>query len=302
MRLGAAQQVPADRAIPPALALRLLGTGTHHARPGNTVYLSAKRLARAPVTPERNQAHSGQKPECSMMRPTDMLKVLPDLAAEVFLTWGHPNPAGEQVGGRSNNVHQVPLDLTAWDALRPDTHGQLARLSACVRMVAEELRDEGLTWPDLSNPPTWVAESDWLLTTADWWQRQTWHEDITHEITGVWRELTRAARTPPPLRLVCTRCSFEVRGKAEVAGGSPAYYQCDAGHIIEIGPELKRLGQIQEFTTTELAEHMGITRRTLRRWKAAGAIQPIGRRGQDDLYAIADVHRAKGMLEKVERA
>jgi len=234
-----------------------------------------------------------------MMRPTDMLKALPDLAAEVFLTWGHPNPAGEQVGGRSSNVHQVPLDLTAWDALRPDEHGQLARLSMCVRMVAEELRDEGLTWPELTNPACWVSECDWLIGTADWWQRQGWAEDVTHEITGVYRELTRAARTPPPLRLVCPQCRETVHPMAEVAGGPAAYYRCEAGHSIMHHAEIARMGRLQEMTTTEIAEHLGCSTRWMRKMKAANALTPVGRRGQEDVWLVSDVRTVQERTRKV---
>ncbi|MBC7955295.1 MAG: hypothetical protein H7Y33_05420 [Cytophagales bacterium] len=234
------------------------------------------------------------------MRTVDMLRELPNLAAEVYLTIGAPNPTGPRSEIRGSNYGtKVPIDCVAFDALRPDDHGQLAILTLCVRMVAEELRDAGQPWPTLVNPAAWVSECDWLIGTEPWWSRQAWAEDIDRDVTTVWKTLSRAARVVPPLRLVCPQCNALVHPKAEVAGGPAAYYLCEAGHSIMHHAEIARMGKIQEMTSAELADHMGITRRTLRKWKADGAITPIGKRGRDDLYAIADVHRVKGMLARV---
>ncbi|MBC7939101.1 MAG: MerR family transcriptional regulator [Chitinophagaceae bacterium] len=223
------------------------------------------------------------------MRTVDMLRELPNLAAEVYLTIGHPNPTGprSEIRGSSYGA-KVPIDCVAYDALRPDDHGQLAILTLCVRLVAEELRDAGQTWPALVNPPTWVAECDWLIGTEPWWSRQPWAEDIDRDVTAVWKTLGRAARVTPPLRLTCTQCSFPVYPEAD---GS--YYRCEAGHTIMLKPELERLGKIQEYTSAELAELMGITDRTLRRWKAAGIIAPVGKLGKQDTYSVLDVQRAR---------
>ena len=219
-----------------------------------------------------------------------MLGELPTLAAEVFLTWGHPNPSGQRNDStRGSSTPRVPMDLTAWDALRPDEHGLLFELTQCVRLVTEEMRDEGEQWPDLANPPTWTGECAWLLGTEPWWGERLWRDDLDHAITRVWADLARAARTPPPLHLACPRagCGWPVHPKAE-----GAYYQCEAGHIIDHHAEIRRMGQIQEMTSGELAEHMGVTKRTLRRWRESGALAPCGTRGREPVWSVLDVRRA----------
>jgi hypothetical protein len=241
-----------------------------------------------------------------------MLQRLPDIAAEVWLTRNHPNPGGEQVNGRSGrNIHIVPLDLTAWDALRPDDHGQLAQLSACVHLVAKELRDAGQPWPKLTNPPTWVSECGWLIETAGWWQRQAWHGEIDHQRAGeddheragmlpaVWKEMTRAARIPAPLNMICPRCRMTVHGKADQQGGPITHYVCEGGHTIDHHAEIRRMGELQEMTSTEIETHLSLTRRTLRNWKAAGVIVPVGKRNLEDVWIVSEVRKVQDLTRKV---
>ena len=56
--------------------------------------------------------------------------------------------------------------------------------------------------------------------------------------------------------------------------------------------EIRRMGQLQEMTSGELAEHMGVTKRTLRRWRESGALAPCGTRGREPVWSVLDVRRA----------
>lgn len=74
-----------------------------------------------------------------MTDTVQQLHELPDLAAEVYLTWGHPNPS-EQPVVQVKRIHpRAPADLDTLDALRPDKLGLLHRLAQCVRAVVEDM-------------------------------------------------------------------------------------------------------------------------------------------------------------------
>ena len=106
-----------------------------------------------------------------MTDTVQQLHELPDLAAEVFLTWGHPNPS-EQPVVQVKRIHpRAPADLDTLDALRPDELGLLHRLAHCVRAAAEAFRrrffsgeagpDEYRTLADLPPiPPSFEESAD----------------------------------------------------------------------------------------------------------------------------------------------
>lgn len=243
------------------------------------------------LNPEVTDHVQAEHPATATPDTIAALSRIPTLAVEVFLTWGHPNPSGQlnDTPARTTSP-KVPADLTAWDGLRPDEHGLLAQMTLAVRAVWEECR-ETHPLPSLANPPTWLGECDWLLAASPAWQSDPWlTEYVTDTVRDVRRALERATRTPPPLRLICPRagCGWPVHAEA---GGS--YYRCEADHIIDHAAELKRLGQIQEMTASELAQHFGVTDRTLRRWRAANLVRPVGKLGREPLYSVLDVRRAR---------
>lgn len=219
----------------------------------------------------------------------DQLARIPTLAAEVFLTWGHPNPSGQANNARGGSpAPKAPADLAAWDALRPDEGGLLFELTQAIRAVWEDQR-EAVTLPDLDNPPTWTGECRWLTETASVWQADQWLlEYVTDQVQLVHRELDRTARTPPPLHPTCPRCRFPVH-----LDKSGAFYRCEAGHVVDHHAEIERMGRIQEMTATELAQHFGVTDRTLRRWRAASLVVPVGKIGREPVYSVEDVRRAR---------
>ena len=72
-----------------------------------------------------------------MTGTTQQLHELPDLAAEVFLPWGHPNPTDRPAFTAKRVYPPAPADLDALDCLRNDRLGLLFRLAECVRAVVE---------------------------------------------------------------------------------------------------------------------------------------------------------------------
>jgi len=70
-----------------------------------------------------------------MTDTVQQLHELPDLAAECFATWGHPNPSERPVVAVKRIHPKAPADLDTLDALRADELGLLHRLAQCVRAV-----------------------------------------------------------------------------------------------------------------------------------------------------------------------
>ena len=143
-----------------------------------------------------------------MTDTVQQLHELPDLAAEVYLTWGHPNPSDRPVTTVRRIHPRVPADLDTLDALRPDELGLLHRLAQCVRAVVENMPEHP---GDLTDTPTWAGECDWLITHANTWRADAFLTDLVgSEVHAIHRELCRVARVHPPLKLQCPRCQAPV--------------------------------------------------------------------------------------------
>lgn len=227
-----------------------------------------------------------------MTNTIQQLHELPDLAAEVFLTWGHPNPT-DRPAYRTKRVHYpAPADLDALDCLRPDRLGLLFRLAECVRAVVEDMP----THPgDLSESPTWVGECAWLIAHhADWRDEPFLTDWVGSEVGEIHRDLSRAARVQPPIRLECPRCHDPLRLQQ---GGR--WLRCDAGHIIETGPEIERVGRLTSMTYAELARELGIAEGTLRRWRSDGLLLPDEqRRGGQLVFNVESVRRVAAAVRE----
>nr|DAF00042.1 MAG TPA: antitoxin [Caudoviricetes sp.] len=211
------------------------------------------------------------------------LRELPGLAAEVFLTWGHPNPTGRPPVATKRVFPPAPADLDALDCLRPG--GLLFRLTQCVRAVVEEMPEHPA---DLDDPPTWVSESTWLAAHASDWQPDAFlAEFVATEVNEIHRELSRVARMQPPLHLECPRCRDILR----VQPGE-RWLRCDSGHVIDSGPEIERAGRLVSMTYAELSRELGIPEGTLRRWRHDRLIHPdIERRGGQLVFNAEAVRR-----------
>ena len=221
-----------------------------------------------------------------MADTVQQLHELPDLAAEVYLTWGHPNPS-EQPVVQVKRIHpRAPADLDTLDALRPDELGLLHRLAQCVRAVVEDMPEHP---GDLTDTPTWAGECDWLITHANTWRADAFLTDLVgSEVHAIHRELCRIARIHPPLRLQCPRCQAPVH----LAPGGQ-YYRCEAGHIIDHWAEIKRLGVLnQPVTIPEAAAELGASERTLQDWQQRGLMpKPAGRKGKAPTFHLDDLRR-----------
>ena len=235
----------------------------------------------------------------------DQLKRIPDLAAEVFATWGHPNPGPRAGRSTRKSGSREPTDLVSFDALRLDSHGLLAKLTECIRLTWEAMPADDR--PDLTNPPTWTTEAGWLLQTWEWAQVNLDLLDldwIRDEVRTVHRELCQTARTVPPLVLRCKEVhDMQACGGRLVARDADGQdtadwvtsrwcYCPECGRTYTYDAELRKLGTVDHFTLAECAQELGVPYGTARRWKHEQKLFAAGRdhRGRD-LFDLNHVRR-----------
>ena len=229
-----------------------------------------------------------------MTSPTDtvqQLHELPDLAAECFATWGHPNPSERPVVAVKRIHPKAPADLDTLDALRADELGLLHRLAQCVRAVVEDMHEHP---GDLTETPTWASECGWLIAHANTWRADVFLADwIGSEVRSIHRELCRVARVHPPLKLQCPRCQAPVH----LAPGGQ-YYRCENEHIIDHWAEVKRMGRLTSMTYEELEIELHIPQGTLRRWKSEKLIYSDGKRVGLHTFNVEAVRRVAESIRK----
>lgn len=224
---------------------------------------------------------------------TTILTEIPELVIEVSQTLaiGAPNPTPKVRVRRTVPGSRPPMNLDSIDLLRRDPLDGLVisqgaadshlldRLGMCVRMVAEERADAGLTSPDEAYGD-WSSVVGYLSETADWWTSQPGlGEDIDHEIRQVHRALERAARVPPsPPRFVCTRLGCGATAHLQDGG---RWVLCHNGHTLDVEAEKGRHLSMQDWTLTEihsaLRTYLGrdVPIETLRTWAKRGHLQPV---------------------------
>lgn len=228
-----------------------------------------------------------------MTTTRDMLARLPELAAEAFTCWGHPNPGERTDGVRTIPGPRVPIDVDTFDALRTDEGGLLADLSECVRIVWQEMDpDAKAEHPDPHDwhEATWSSECHLLTASHDWWQANLDQFDlgwVTDTIARTHRRLEQLTRQPKPARLRCPDCGDVLR---VMEGG--AYSYCDSGHE---HPGPKRLAATwygkPPVPAADIESELGVKAATLRQWKARGKIVPVRRDGLVDYWRPWDVVR-----------
>lgn len=277
-----------------------------------------------------------------MKATVDLLRAMPDLAAEVLMTaaQGAPNPAGQRASiKRGKPTSKPPTDLTTLDALRPEQkprqalqHRQqaVAAVEACWRVLANPetraaMEDETKTLPpevlrilqagavaqqelaedracqqrgdhllsdlgqcvravvehagrddvpELTDPPTWNSETQWLLATAHVWQTDDWlNEYVVSEVTHVHHALAQLARVqrekrPDPCKT--ENCPWPAR---LIEGGR--MWVCEAGHE-NAGPEqdVEHWRWHPTMTSAEIEDNFPITRANLRWHKKRRNIKP----------------------------
>lgn len=123
---------------------------------------------------------------------------LPDLAAECFATWGHPNQ-------RSNPVVSVASPHAPQGTRRLDTSthsGPTNSASSTASHNRPRRRRRHAVYPgDLTDTPTWAGRCDWLITTPTLGGPTFLTDLVGSEVHAIHRELCRIARIHPPLRL-----------------------------------------------------------------------------------------------------
>ena len=223
-----------------------------------------------------------------MSRTITYLNELPGLAAEVYLTKDAPNPVGSPARSGVTPWPPPPANLDALDCLRVDAYGLLYQLTTCVKAVWEECRATRDV-PALTNPPTWVGETSWLIETRALWESDEFLCDLVRfTVSEVHRALSQAARVPPPVRLVCTQegCGLPIHSRDH---GS--YFQCEAGHVIDHWAEIRRLGQLLTVTASEAAVILGVKASTIRKWRQRRKIRAAGTRNAMPIYRVEDIRQ-----------
>jgi len=223
------------------------------------------------------------------MRPiTHMLAELPNLAAEVFLTWTTPNPAPKADRTiRSVPGSRPPTRLDVWDALRPDQKGDLRLLHGwCITI--DEVSDGELA-PIPEQTPTWNGVARYLTETWPWWRTHELADDCHHEIRQVHGRLRSRARIPPPPRYRCPRCGDRAHMR-----DNNSWLSCDSGHTIDHRAEIARaMATRPPMTVGQIAAELGVKRDTIKKWIARRGIEPVTVRGRVRLFDVEEVQRMR---------
>ncbi len=248
---------------------------------------------------------------------------IPGLAAEVFLTWGHPNPSDRPERRGRGDVAQAPTDLAVLDALRPwsdSGHSLVARLVEAVRAVFDDTWVDGVRdTPAFADPPTFASEADWLLVTVGLWAGDAWRYEMVRDAArDVHGELARLAREHPPVRLTCpmmvnttrwvdghietvaqpcghTARPYDADGK-RCTLAEAAWFECDHGHVVDHWAAIERMGRLSQGIVPEVADVLGVKPARIRQWIRRGLLSPVGQRDGRKLYTIADAAQVRDTL------
>ena len=184
-------------------------------------------------------------------------------------------PGSEPVRGTVAGP-RAPLNI----ALLSETHEALQRFAGWVQIALED----GLT-DDQPPKPTLYDHISWLAAHADLLLEHEAGEEFAAEVHDLRKQIQRTIEGAP-LRLVCPRagCDWPVHPQAD-----GAYYQCEAGHIIDHHAEIERMGKIQSATIDELEAMLAIPGSTLHRWAKHGLIHSDGTRAGSRTFTITQV-------------
>jgi len=196
---------------------------------------------------------------------------------------------GLKAGHHPAGTSKPPINLHVHDLLREDeprgvTLGKgeadshiLGRLSMCARMVWEEI---GAFEP--SPGGTLQSVCDYLADSARWWLQQPgMSEDIAHEIRQAHHALSQAAHIPDGPTYLCPDCGEE----ADI-GSDGRLLICNNGHETwwqEWAQDMEPL------TAQQIETRFGVPPETIRTWKHKGWIDPVGKDGRRQLWAVVDV-------------
>lgn len=229
-----------------------------------------------------------------------------DMATEARQTIGCPNPADRAEPHRrvATASSPAPADLTSLDALRPGETlttpyaAPAAALVRCSRIIWEALDDQlRREHPQPLGTPQVETEAHWLA--------QVWPEaqvvldpaDIQHiddDTAEICTELARLVRARPAPTVPCLidGCQGVVLSLGEVVGGYMWADVCTNNHRVDRHAVARRWRESQPMTLAEAAEVIGVSERTLERWRQAGIAVPTGQtRWRANLFIVHDIRQ-----------
>ena len=216
-----------------------------------------------------------------MTDTVQQLHELPDLAAECFATWGHPNSSDRPVVAVKRIHPKAPADLDTLDALRADKLGLLHRLAQCVRAVVEDMHEHP---GDLTDTPTWASECAWLIAhAADWRADEFIHDWVSSEVRSIHRELCRVARVHPvrAMHHQCSKC-----GNPSTLINDGHLWACRECGREDEGPRR----QIEDFrhkpsiSTKEISEQFGVTEGWVWKQRFNRKLKPDNSKGLNPMH------------------
>ncbi len=210
---------------------------------------SPHRLCETSGLPEISCEHCEQIPYLTDLDARELrvrIAGLPQLAADSVI---RDTSNGVRVARQKPGSTPPPgVDLDRIDLSRGrEQPALLARLSGCVRAVAEQLHQHHRPVPDmaLGTDISWSTESRWLIQTMTWWQTDDWcAEWCATEVDTIERKLTKAkTRAVDVTRQTCASCGTRITAHTT---DQLMVAQCpDCGRIAGMKP---RLTQAQRAT------------------------------------------------------
>lgn len=233
----------------------------------------------------------------------DMLKRIPELAAEVDATRYAPNPSGHVERHPLTFESRPPMSIEMFEALRPidpdsETDTPLWHLAQAVKAAWQELYAAGVdmsAYPAPAAEPSYATESGWLLLVLDEFLAVAEPAAIDFlagedrhnpgEITACYRELSRLAREPRPVRYRCPDCDDVLRVQP---GGE--WSLCDSGHQ-HPGPRqiASRVWGMAPVPAAVIEATLRLPAQTLWQWKKRGKVKPAYTDGRIDYWSPKDV-------------
>lgn len=235
-----------------------------------------------------------------------MLQDLPDLAAHLELRIMTSEPGAEPGGGRREARTVMPGNIAIMHALdarvdrpneslEPDTddgdgrRGALGELASWARAIHEDLdgyEPQPAPLPEL----TMASVCAWLVAHYPTWSAVMPEvaPEFEHEVERWHSTMRRALGETDPVQLRHTNLGGCGQPMEQLADG--VRFECRGCHDVLTLHEMLGLARWQaDVTLREASEALGIPLITLKRWAAAGTIEPTRREVRPRLYPLREI-------------